>query len=169
MTASSRLDIATPFQDPSHTPPVGKDVLREARRSAELSPCSGSDRQSAIHQTVIRLLDQTATAEERRWSPRLEYVRPGWVHFKQPHVLQPGGNGRLLVVTTDISFEGVGLLCWQEIPFRHVLLEVCNVCFACNVRWHKNLDHQIHRYGLHFYDVLNAPGDGRSNNSCPAF
>jgi len=159
MSATQPLNTAVPFQAPTNASAGGAALASEARQPAERLQGSSSNRQEAIYQAVARLLDETSTAEERRWSPRVQYVRPAWVHFKQP----PGHETEtepILVVTTDISFEGVGVVSWQEIRGRHLFLEVSGVRFACNVRWREVLDHQIHRYGLHFYDVVSRPPAG---------
>jgi hypothetical protein len=147
------------------TNPVGEamDDPREAARLCEV--CDAAEpvglpdwnRQEAIYESVLRLLAATHTIEEQRWVPRVQYVRPAWIYFKAARRSETRGDRRILVATTDISFEGIGVLSRQEIPVRHLLLQVSDVCFACDVRWSDPLGHQMYRYGLHAYDVVAVP------------
>lgn len=129
----------------------------ESTEPGQLSPTADPDRQQLIREAVKRLLDKTRTAAERRWSPRALYVRPARVHFKQLDDSETKRDTVILAATTDISFEGAGVVSWQEIPVRHLVLEVLGVRLACNVRWSQPLGDEIYRYGLHFYDLLGEP------------
>ena len=156
MTASQTLTAAESFQDATDQHP-GKAALVSETEPAQPSATASRDRQQLIHEAVGRLLENTRTDAERRWSPRALYVRPARVHFKQPDDSEARRDTVILAATTDISFEGAGLLSWQEIPVRHLVLELSGVHLACNIRWSQPLGDGIYRYGLHFYDLVDEP------------
>lgn len=113
--------------------------------------------QQAIHDAVTGLLSETERTGERRWSPRLPFVRPGWIFIEQPDASGSEPVRPIAVVTTDISLEGTGVLCSREIEAEQVLLQLSGSRFACDIRWSTNLDNQIYRYGLRFLSVLDMP------------
>jgi len=157
MTASQSLTAAESFQDATDQHPGKAALVSETAEPAQPSATAGRDRQQPIHEAVLRLLENTRTDEEKRWSPRALYVRPARVRFKQPDDSEARRDTVILAAITDISFEGAGLLSWQEIPVRHLVLELSGVHLACNVRWSQPLGDEIYRYGLHFYDLLDEP------------
>jgi len=156
MTAS-QLTAGECSQGLTDADPGEAALVSESTEAVQLSPTASPDRQQLIREAVARLLRNTRTAAERRWSPRALYVRPARVHFKQLDDCGARRDTVILAATTDICFEGAGLLCWQQIPVRHLVLEVLGVRLACNVRWSQPLGGEFYRYGLHFYDVLDGP------------
>jgi hypothetical protein len=157
------LNQSSTAAEPLHTPrDAGREETETAFASEAAVPVHGSPRAScsceeAIRKTVARLLQTTRVKEERRWTPRVEYVRAASIHLREARNCETDGSRSLPAVVIDLSFSGASALCWQEIPVRHVLLEVSGVCFACNVRWRRMVGDDVYRYGLHFHNVVDKP------------
>ena len=134
---------------------AGETVLvSEAAEPSQPLPFPNRKSQQTIHDAVVRLLDDSRVGEEQRWTPRVPWVRPALVIFEQPQNPEPERECTFPVVTTDISFEGLGVLSWREIPVRQLLLQLPGFRFACDVRWSKQVADQVYRYGLHFIHAL---------------
>jgi len=142
----------------SRSGPAGESVLGGPLAGSRLVSRAASGRcERAIHEAVVRLLAETRTEEERRWGPRVPYVRPARLRFEQPGADEPAKAPALLVATTDISFEGAGVVSWQEIPVKRLILELSGISFDCQVRWFSAMgagEGRIYRYGLHFLSLL---------------
>ena len=116
-----------------------------------------------IEAAVADLLDREGTDDERRGDPRIRFVRRGQVRWEEAPVDAAGtGAGPLPsayppgceVVTIDISGRGVGIIAWNEIPKRDVVLELGGVRFLCKVLWDKAIGSQTWQYGLLFDKTL---------------
>lgn len=122
-------------------------------------PCAFPNRKSqeAIQDAVVRLLEETRATEERRWSPRVPFVRPAFICRGEARRRPPQEEHGFQMVSTDISFEGICLLSPEEIPMGPLLLQVEGIRFACDVRWSTQIADRVYRCGLRFVDLLDRP------------
>ena len=111
-------------------------------------------RLEAVRQAVIALLEDTRTPQERRWEPRVLFVRPVRLTCRVPQAAGKEVEQAYHGVTTDISTVGVGLLAFEELPTRRLALHAEEVSFDCEVVWFEELGHNAFRYGVRFVDVI---------------
>ncbi|OHB73259.1 MAG: hypothetical protein A2V70_20080 [Planctomycetes bacterium RBG_13_63_9] len=154
MAVNDAFTSAEPLRDAVDGPMGRIGFGGEAEELLGPPPHTMSESQQAIRDMVIRLLEGTRSDEERRWSPRVPFVRLARLYFDQGEGPDSDRGSGVLVATTDISSEGAGVLCWQEIPVRRLQLELPGVRFACEVCWSRRMGHHIYRYGLHFRSLL---------------
>lgn len=154
MAANQPCNAAAPLPDAT------SDRGDESAETARCSAFPGTKRERGIREAVVRILEETRGHEERRWGPRVPYVRPARVWFQQPQGAGPQSDSSFVVATTDVSFEGVGVLCRREIPVQHVTLQLFGFHFACQLCWSSVIGTQFYRYGLRFLDLLDAPVQG---------
>lgn len=152
---SSRAPGSPTFQSDEERNVIS--TMTEEERSNSSTLVADCVRHQAIHDGVLQLLEDTRIHEERRWEPRVLYVRPVRILFEDPQTHRPDRKHTLLALTTDISLGGVGIVSLREVPARRLILKFPAVQFACEVRWSKCIDHQVFRYGLSFRDCWTDP------------
>ena len=154
MTTNHAVGSVAPLEDRINDRPDEAVLVSETAEPSQPSAFPNRNSQQAIHNAVVRLLEDARIGEERRWTPRVPWVRSAVIFFEQPQNPESERKCSFPVVTTDISFEGPGLLSWREIPVQQFLLQLSGFRFACHVRWSKRIADEVYRYGLHFLDVL---------------
>lgn len=160
--------VSMPFSaDDVPSQPVASDEETQGRSGIEAS--DSARRQQAIRESVFMLLQKTDRTEERRWKPRILFVRPAVILLEdagsdqsgadttsaQPaSTQQTNGLSRMDVVTTDISTRGVGVLSPTELPDELLVLRFPEVDFLCEAQWSEQVGPSFHRHGLTFKDIL---------------
>lgn len=128
---------------------------------------SGACPNANVENAVRGLLTSSAAHIPEHWEQlRFAFVRPARLSFVRqrlrsgvhPFDSHPGDfETEFEVVTTDISRDGVGILCWDMFPDslpQLVSLQIGGVVFDCEVRWREHIACLVYRFGLKLHDVL---------------
>lgn len=149
---STRLDnLLRAGQPAPHLAPIRRGAPAVGSPSEE---ADFARRRAEVEQAVLHLLQTDARGEERRWQPRVLYVREASILFAGDGAAPHDTPDPLPAITTDISFGGIGVLTWQQIAQPRLILQVCDVRFACKVRWSLRIAASTYRSGLVFCKLV---------------
>lgn len=121
-----------------------------------------------IEKAVLHICNSDNLDGTSRWEKREIFVSPAAVSFLRRRLIPSGDTSegeynaaevRLEVVTTDLSANGAGILCYsynEPLPAR-VTLIIDDTAFDCEVRWTTKIGQRVYRYGLSFSDVNTSP------------
>lgn len=170
----SYLKKSVPSDLQSNCPPQDTTApANEATRAEPLAASAGRETKRAIEQAVVELLNDVRPENEKRWEPRVPFVRPVSICFKHWREATEEELAKLenwqstfrefqteiAAISTDISLDGVSIVAMYDALPSHVTLELDGTVFACEVCWSESIDAIHYRYGLRFQTILDKSGE----------